>query len=530
MENGSSSSSSSGRGASARASATRCCCPPEISCGYLSSDGGEADQLRQLRARALRARGARRVQPEGDVAGDREVREQRVVLEHHADAPLLRRHHRAGAGNRPCRRGGSRLRGCPRSRRCSAAPWSCRSRSGRAGSRWRRARARSSGRARPPGRRRRGAGFRPRAACSIIVIDSHSYDRNEALNSKDLRSARGRGGRWSRRAARAAGGLRWWRSFLGGASDLWAHLAATALPRYVGNTALLLVAVACGVVSIGVVAAWLVTAYRFPGRGVLEWALLLPLAMPAYVMAYAYTDWLQFAGPVQSALRAADRLAGARVLVSRGPLARRRGGDAFVRALSLRLPHRAHRVPRSLAQRDRGRAARRATARWGAFLRVAVPLARPAIAAGAALALMETLADFGTVSYFGVEVFTTGIFKAWFSMGDSVAAAQLSTCLLGFVRGAARARAREPRPRRVPRHRAAQAARAAPPARRRARAPRSPPAPRRWSSASCCRRCCSASSPSRKAIACGARSVALVGEQLRHRRAHGADRRRASRW
>ena len=80
-------------------------------------------------------------------------------------------------------------------------------------------------------------------------------------------------------------------SFFGGASDSWSHLA-TALPRYVGNTALLLLAVACGVVSMGVVSAWLVTAYRFPGHGLLEWALLLPLAMPAYVMAYAYTDWL----------------------------------------------------------------------------------------------------------------------------------------------------------------------------------------------------------------------------------------------
>src|SRR5262245_49904086 len=92
-------------------------------------------------------------------------------------------------------------------------------------------------------------------------------------------------------------------SCFGGASENWSHLAATALPRYVGNTLLLLVAVACGVVSIGVVSAWLVTAYRFPGHGLLEWALLLPLAMPAYVMAYAYTDWLQFSGPVQSLLR-----------------------------------------------------------------------------------------------------------------------------------------------------------------------------------------------------------------------------------
>ena len=87
------------------------------------------------------------------------------------------------------------------------------------------------------------------------------------------------------------------------------------------NTACCSCAVACGVVTIGVVAAWLVTAYRFPGRELLEWALLLPLAMPAYVMAYAYTDWLQFTGPVQSALARGDRLAGARILVSRGALA-----------------------------------------------------------------------------------------------------------------------------------------------------------------------------------------------------------------
>ncbi|HEX9184087.1 MAG TPA: iron ABC transporter permease, partial [Burkholderiales bacterium] len=92
-------------------------------------------------------------------------------------------------------------------------------------------------------------------------------------------------------------------SFFGGAGDTWAHLAATALPRYVANTLLLLVLVTFGVVSMGVVSAWLVTAYRFPGRDVLEWALLLPLAMPAYVMAYAYTDWLQFTGAVQTALR-----------------------------------------------------------------------------------------------------------------------------------------------------------------------------------------------------------------------------------
>jgi iron(III) transport system permease protein len=221
-------------------------------------------------------------------------------------------------------------------------------------------------------------------------------------------------------------------SFFSGASDAWSHLAATALPRYVGNTLLLLLAVACGVVLIGVVSAWLITAYRFPGRGMLEWGLLLPLAMPAYVMAYAYTDWLQFSGPVQSALRG---LTGWQAREYWFPEVRSLGGAAAM--LSFALYPYVYLIART-AFHDLSRSAIEAgrlagLGPLGAFLRVAVPLARPAIVAGAALALMETLADFGTVSYFGVEVFTTGIFKTWFSLGDSVAAAQLSSCLLAFV-------------------------------------------------------------------------------------------------
>jgi len=221
-------------------------------------------------------------------------------------------------------------------------------------------------------------------------------------------------------------------SFLGGASDSWSHLAGTALPRYVGNTALLLLAVACGVVSMGVVSAWLVTAYRFPGHALLEWALLPPLAMPAYVMAYAYTDWLQFTGPVQSTLRG---LTGWQARDYWFPEVRSLAGAAAM--LSFALYPYVYLIARTAFQ-DLSRSAIEAGrlagyGAGGAFLRVAVPLARPAIVAGATLALMETLADYGTVSYFGVEVFTTGIFKTWFSLGDGVAAAQLSTCLLGFV-------------------------------------------------------------------------------------------------
>lgn len=221
-------------------------------------------------------------------------------------------------------------------------------------------------------------------------------------------------------------------SVFSGGGETWSHLVATVLPRYVLNTALLLLVVAAGVISMGVLSAWLVTAYRFPGRDALQWALMLPLAMPAYVMAYAYTDWLQFTGPVQTALRS---VTGWQAREYWFPEIRSLFGAAAMLSFAL-YPYvyliartAFHELPRSAI--EAGRLAGHTA--WGAFFQVAVPLARPAIAAGASLALMETLADFGTVSYFAVEVFTTGIFKAWLSMGDSVAAAQLSTCLLVFV-------------------------------------------------------------------------------------------------
>src|SRR5687767_6541667 len=221
-------------------------------------------------------------------------------------------------------------------------------------------------------------------------------------------------------------------SVFSGGTDTWSHLVATVLPRYVWNTALLLLAVSWGVISMGVLSAWLVTSYRFPGRDLLEWALMLPLAVPAYVMAYAYTDWLQFSGPVQSGLRA---LTGWQAREYWFPEIRSLWGAAamlsfaFYPYVYLIARTAFHELSRSAI--EAGRLA--GLSAWGAFFRVAVPLARPAIVAGTALALMETLADFGTVSYFGIEVFSTGIFKAWLSMGDMVAAAQLSACLLGFV-------------------------------------------------------------------------------------------------
>ena len=221
-------------------------------------------------------------------------------------------------------------------------------------------------------------------------------------------------------------------SLLAPAGEAWSHLAATVLPDYVRTTAILLVVVAAGVVVVGVLTAWCVTLFEFPGRKVLEWALLLPLAVPAYVVAYAYTDWLQFSGPVQSGLRG---------LTGWGrddywfPDIRSLGGAAVVFVCVLYpyvyLITRVAFLEQSRSVAEAGRTL--GLSARAAFFRITLPMARPAIAAGTSLALMETLADFGTVSYFGVQTFTTGIFRAWLSLGDSVAAAQLSACLLAFV-------------------------------------------------------------------------------------------------
>jgi iron(III) transport system permease protein len=212
----------------------------------------------------------------------------------------------------------------------------------------------------------------------------------------------------------------------------WSHLASTVLPEYIWNTLLLISLVAVGVISFGVTSAWLVTAYRFPGQSVLEWALVLPLAMPAYVMAYAYTDWLQAAGPVQSLLR---EITGLRVREYWFPEIRSLPGAAAM--LSFALYPYVYLLARTAfleQSRTTMEAARLAGyGAWGRFCRVALPLARTGIVAGAALALMEALADFGTVSYFAVNTFTAGIYRAWLSLGDPVAAGQLATCLLVFV-------------------------------------------------------------------------------------------------
>ena len=218
----------------------------------------------------------------------------------------------------------------------------------------------------------------------------------------------------------------------GGSGNTWAHLAATVLPDYIVTTLWLCAGVGGGVSLLGVGSAWLVTRHEFAGRAAFEWALVLPLAMPAYVMAYTYTDLLQYVGPVQTALREAFGWRRADYFF---PEVRSTGGAVLMFSLVLYpyvyLMARTAFIDRGGAMIEVARSL--GLSPWAAFVRVSLPLARPAIAGGVALALMETLADFGTVSYFAVQTFTTGIYRAWFSLGDRVAAAQLAAVLLGFV-------------------------------------------------------------------------------------------------
>ncbi|MBK5931167.1 ABC transporter permease [Halochromatium salexigens] len=216
------------------------------------------------------------------------------------------------------------------------------------------------------------------------------------------------------------------------AVEVWAHLIETVLGDYVGHSLLLMLGVTLGTLVGGVGTAWLTSMCRFPGRGFFEWALLLPMAMPAYIIAYTYTGLLDFAGPVQTGLR---ELTGWGWGEYWFPQVRSLPGAAVMLSLVLYpyvyLLARAAFLSQSLCVLDVSRTL--GNGPWRTFFTVALPLARPAIVAGLSLALMETLADYGTVEYFGVSTFTTGIFRTWFGLGNPAAAAQLSAMLLGFV-------------------------------------------------------------------------------------------------
>lgn len=214
--------------------------------------------------------------------------------------------------------------------------------------------------------------------------------------------------------------------------DVWQHLASTVLPSYVANSFWLLIGVGIGVFIIGVGTAWLVTMCRFPGSKHFNWLLILPMAVPAYLMAYTYTDFLAYTGPIQMFLR---DFMGWQQGDYWFPNVRSLGGAiwmmSFVFFPYVYLLTRAAFLEQSSSLLEAGRS-------LGAtplqnFYKIALPLARPSIAAGMALALMETLNDFGTVDYFGVQTFTTGIYRTWFGLGERVAAAQLSGFLLIFI-------------------------------------------------------------------------------------------------
>jgi iron(III) transport system permease protein len=219
---------------------------------------------------------------------------------------------------------------------------------------------------------------------------------------------------------------------LTGGTETVRHLAETVLGRYALTTLWLVAMVSVGTFAVGVGAAWLVTMTRFPGVRAFEVALVLPLAFPAYVLAYAYTHVLDHPGIVQSLLR---DVTGWGPRDYWFPEIRSLGGAAAMLVLVLYpyvyLLARAAFLQQSattfLAARALGSSA------WSAFFRVSLPLARPAIAAGVLLAVMETIADFGTVAYFGVQTFATGIYTSWFSLSDRAAAAQLALCLLSFA-------------------------------------------------------------------------------------------------
>ncbi len=217
---------------------------------------------------------------------------------------------------------------------------------------------------------------------------------------------------------------------MGDGGDIWPHLAETVLPRYVANTLMLMLGVAAGTLTLGVGSAWLVSRYKFPGSALFAWALLLPAAVPGYIIAYTYTDFLEYAGPVQGLLR--DIFAWRSARDYWFPEIRSLGGAiavlSFVLYPYVYLTTRTafQNTPSSLFEvcRLHGRSP---------FFRAALPLARPGIVAGLSLVMMETISDFGTVEFFAVETLTLGIFNTWLGLNNLPGAAKLSGVLFLFV-------------------------------------------------------------------------------------------------
>ena len=216
-------------------------------------------------------------------------------------------------------------------------------------------------------------------------------------------------------------------------TNVWPHLVSTTLPRYLRNTIVLMLGVGGLTIVVGVGTAWLVSMYRFPMVRWLEWALLLPLAIPAYVGAYALVDFLEYAGPVQTLLRDLFGWENARAYWF--PQVRTRTMATLVIAASL-YPY-VYLMARAAFREQSGAAYEVAQALgvgpWRRFFKVGLPLARPAIAAGVAVVMMETVNDFGTVDYFAVQTLTTGIFSLWDESRNAAGAAQIACLVLTLV-------------------------------------------------------------------------------------------------
>jgi iron(III) transport system permease protein len=215
--------------------------------------------------------------------------------------------------------------------------------------------------------------------------------------------------------------------------NIWPHLLATTLPRYLSNTVVLMLSVGFLTAIIGTSTAWVVAMYSFAGRRWLQWGLLMPLAVPAYVGAYALVDFLEYAGPVQTALRGVMGWETAADYAF--PRIRTRGAAALV--LSAALYPYVYILARAAFREQSGASFEVARALgagpFARFWRVGLPLARPAIAAGVAVVMMETVNDFGTVDFFAVQTLTTGIFSVWLRGGNLGGAAQISSIVLIMI-------------------------------------------------------------------------------------------------
>ena len=215
-------------------------------------------------------------------------------------------------------------------------------------------------------------------------------------------------------------------------SETWHHLKSTVLADYVSNSLILVIGVSLGTLVIGISTAWICSVCEFPGRKVLSWSLLLPLAFPPYIIAYTYTGMLDFSGPLQTSIR---EVFGFKYGEYWFPEIRSMGGAIVMLTLVL-YPY-VYLLTR-IAFSEQSKSLKEASHILGVgirktFFTIALPLARPAIVAGITLVIMETLADYGTVKYFGITTFTTGIFRTWFGLGDRIAATQLASILLLFI-------------------------------------------------------------------------------------------------